>query len=134
MRPSIDEAMLATAAVWAARNTCSRLAVGAVLARDRRILSSGYNGAPAGLPHCVHEDEGPCAIAVHAEANALLFAGRHGASTLDTTMYCTHAPCLACSGLLLNAGVARVVYRQPFRSQDGLARLAAGGVKVERHG
>jgi dCMP deaminase len=127
MRPSIDEAMLDTAAVWARRSTCTRLAVGAVLAREGRVLSTGYNGAPAGLAHCVHEDEEPCTVAVHAEANALLFAARHGARTLDTTMYCTHAPCLACSGLLLNAGVARVVYRQPFRSQDGLARLAEGG-------
>jgi dCMP deaminase len=70
----------------------------------------------------------------HAEANALLFAGRHGASTLDTTMYCTHAPCLACSGLLLNAGVARVVYRMSYRSDEGLERLAAAGVKVQKHG
>jgi dCMP deaminase len=126
--------MLATAAVWAQRSTCSRLAVGAVLARDGRVLSTGYNGAPAGLPHCVHEADEPCSITVHAEANALLFAGRHGASTLDTTMYCTHAPCLACSGLLLNAGVARVVYRNWYRSDAGLERLAAAGVKVEKHG
>jgi len=80
-RPSIDEAMLDTPAVWARRSTCSRLAVGAVLARDNRVLSTGYNGAPASLPHCSHDDDQPRLITVHAEANALLFAGRHDAST-----------------------------------------------------
>jgi dCMP deaminase len=134
VRPTIDEAMLNTAWVWAMRSTCTRLAVGAVLARDDRVLSTGYNGAPTGLDHCVHEDEEPCSITVHAEANALLFAGRHGASTLGTTMYCTHAPCLGCSGLLLNAGVARVVYQEWYRSDLGLERLSLAGVKVEKHG
>jgi dCMP deaminase len=134
MRPSIDEAMLDTAAVWARRSTCTRLAVGAVLAREGRVLSTGYNGAPAGLAHCVHEDEEPCTVAVHAEANALLFAARHGVSTLGTDLFITHAPCLACSGLLLNAGVERVVYRDRFRSDAGIERLSAAGVKVERRG
>jgi len=132
-RPSVDEVMLETAAVWARLSTCSRLAVGAVLARDGRVLVTAYNGAPTGFDHCKHKLDQLSGVCVHAEANALLGAARHGLSTLDTTMFCTHAPCLACSGLLLNAGVTRVVYRERFKS-GGLARLAVAGVKVEHLG
>lgn len=129
-RPSIDDVMMQTAEVWAQRSTCSRLAVGAVLARGGRVLATAYNGAPAGQDHCVHANDDPCTLSVHAEANALLWAARHGVSTEGTTLYCTHAPCLGCSGLIVNAGVQTVIYRTDYRSQAGLNRLRGAGVHV----
>jgi dCMP deaminase len=129
-RPSQADMLLAVAATVATRATCSRLAVGAVLARDGRILSTGYNGAPAGRPHCQHLDDQPCTVAVHAEANALVFAARHGVATLDATLYATHAPCQACAGLIINAGISAVVYAHPFRSAAGLNLLRSAGIHV----
>lgn len=128
-RPGLDATMLAAAAVFAERATCTRLQVGAVLARDGRVLSTGYNGAPSGEGHC---DCGtsPCWLSVHAEANALLFAARHGVAALGATLYVTHAPCMNCAGWAINAGVAEVVYGQPYRSVEGLDRLRAAGVMV----
>lgn len=133
MRPSIDAVLLEVAGAFAARSTCSRLQVGAVLARAGRVLSAGYNGAPAGLPHCEHVDDAPCAASVHAEANALVAAARHGVAAEGAQLYCTHAPCLACAGLAVNAGLAAVVYAAPFRSTAGLELLAAAGVEVIPH-
>lgn len=131
-RPSIDQSMLDTAEVWSRRSTCSRLSVGAVLARDGRVLSCGYNGAPAGLDHCQHEDDESCKVSVHAEANALISAGRFGASTDGATLYLTHAPCLACSGLLINAGIKMVVYAKPYRNTDGILNLTDAGIEVHQ--
>lgn len=125
--------MLDTAEVWARRSTCSRLHVGAVLARDGRVLATAYNGAPVGLAHCDHQDDAPCTSSVHAEANALLWAARHGVNTSDSVMYCTHSPCLPCSSLMINAGVGEVVYRRDYRSQDGLNRLSEAGLLVRQH-
>lgn len=129
-RPSLDRMLLDVANVVATRSTCSRLHVGAVLARDGRILSTGYNGAPTGVPHCAHVDGQPCAVAVHAEANAVAFAARHGVTVEDATLYATHAPCAGCAGLIVNAGIRAVVYAEPFRSADGLNRLRVAGLDV----
>lgn len=130
-RPTEVEYLLDVAHVVATRATCSRLQVGAVLARDGRILSTGRNGAPSGLPHCEHLDDAPCAVSVHAEANALAFAARHGVATAGAALYVTHAPCRGCAGLLVNAGIAHVVYARPFRSADGADLLAAASVTCE---
>ncbi len=118
-RQSWDEYFLDLAGAASTRATCSRRKHGAVVVRDRRIVSTGYNGAPSGFPHC---DEGACpraqsdapqgrdyerCIAIHAEANALLFASpeeRRGA-----TVYCTGAPCFGCAKLIANSGIAEVV-------------------------
>lgn len=122
--------LLDVANVVAGRSTCSRLHVGAVLARDGRILSTGYNGAPTGAEHCAHVDDQPCATSVHAEANALVFAARHGVATDGAQLYATHAPCAGCAGLIVNAGIRAVVYAQPYRSAAGLDRLRAAGIHV----
>jgi dCMP deaminase len=131
-RPTIDETLMDIARVWSRRSTCPRLSVGAVLARDGRDLSGGYNGSPRGLPHCVHVDDEPCTDSLHAEENALLNAAYHGVSSRGTTLYCTHSPCKACAGRIINAGVVAVVYALPYRSDAGLARLAVAGVLVEK--
>lgn len=132
-RPSAERTLLDMAVVAATRSTCARLHVGAVLARDGRVLSTGYNGAPAGRPHCAHRDDRPCRTAVHAETNAVAFAARHGVTVEGATLYLTHSPCLGCAGLLINSGVAEVVYLEPYRSDDGIRELTAAGVTVRRY-
>lgn len=131
-RPELDQYMLDLARVVATRSTCSRLSVGAVLSRGGRVLSTGYNGAPSGQQHCRHFDDEPCRVAVHAEVNAIVQAARHGVATEGADLFLTHSPCLGCSGLLLNAGVVRVVFALDYRNADGADRLAAGGVTVEK--
>ena len=130
-RPSLDTTLLNAARVFAHRSTCQRLRVGAVLAVDSRIVSTGYNGVASGLPHCQHsDDDGQCLKAVHAEANVIAFAARNGISTEGSTLYVTHSPCLDCAKLLINAGVERVVYAEQYRSAAGLVLLERVGVPV----
>lgn len=120
------------ARVIAARATCSRLQVGAVLTRDGRVVATGYNGAPAGMPHCSHDgNEQRCTRAIHAERNVIGFAARHGVRTDQTTLYLTHAPCLDCASVLIAAGVVRVVYGETYRSDAGIVSLSEVGVTVE---
>ena len=104
-RPTRDETTMYVAQAIAERGTCCRLRVGAVICRDGRILATGYNGAPAGMPHCEHEkgDDTPCEVTVHAEANAIAFAARHGVRTEGAELHTTHSPCLTCAKLIINA-------------------------------
>ena len=125
-----------TAWRWAAEGTCQRLRVGAVLALDERTVATGYNGAPSGLPHCTHDlsasfdPEDRCKNAVHAEANVIAFAAKYGRSTNGTTLYITHAPCYACSGLLISSGIRRVVFDRYYRSTEGISQLDRAGIDV----
>lgn len=136
-RPSRDEVCVQIANLVGSRGTCLRARVGAAIARDGRILVTGYNGPPAGLAHC--DDPGgcdtndvgsPCTRAVHAEANCIAHAARHGISTEGATLYCTHLPCLKCAELTINAGIVRVVYSRDYRIKDGLSLLHQAGVDI----
>lgn len=131
-RPDRELLMMQTALLWSKRSTCSRLQVGAVLARDKRIVSIGYNGAPKGLPHCSHtaDDDSPCKTAVHAEANVMAFAARNGVSTEGTQLFTTHSPCTGCAQLLVNAGVEVVYYNIEFRDTFGIDFLRNAGIEV----
>ena len=133
-RISHDEQMLLHAQVAALRSTCTRLHVGAVLVKDENILSTGRNGTARGLPHCSCGPEAPCTATVHAEANAVAFAARRGGGTEGATLYATHAPCVRCAGLLINAGIVRVVFLDYYRDEEGLAMLMAARVLVEKLG
>lgn len=147
-------AMMQSAAIWAMRSTCSRAQVGAVLCTpDYRILISGYNGAPPGRPHCTHEctlpvicfrlpDEEhhvecgivqPCRESVHAEANAIAFAAKHGVGVEGAQLFTTLAPCLPCAMLLLTAGIARVVWRDEHRYMHGVELLDNAGLVVVKY-
>lgn len=130
-RVAWDEYFMLLAEQAAKRSTCSRLQVGAVIVQNRQVLSTGYNGAPRGLSHCVHNDDSPCTISVHAEANALIYAGSLPQCYLRE-MYITHAPCYDCSKLIINAGIDRVVYRDTYRSTAGLDLLREGDVYIEQ--
>jgi dCMP deaminase len=130
-RPSIDQTWLTVAGVIAQRGTCDRLHVGAVLTRDGRVVATGWNGAPAGQPHCAHDGlEESCTVSIHAERNVVGFAARFGIATGGTRLYVTHAPCLDCASVLVAAGVDSVVYGSEYRSLAGVRRLRECGVTV----
>jgi dCMP deaminase len=124
-RPSWDAYFMQIAHLVATRATCPRRSVGAVLVRDKRILATGYNGAPSGLPHCpdlgpTHEwptgclRAGHCIRALHAEQNALLQAAKIGVACDGATIYVTCQPCNACAKMVINAGIKRVIYEGEY--------------------
>jgi dCMP deaminase len=137
-RPSLDEYFMEIAMVVAKRSTCLRRQAGTVLVRDKRILSTGYNGAPAGLVHCLetgcpresfasgtyHE----LCRAVHSEQNAIIQAALHGVSTEGATLYCTHQPCALCAKMIINARIVRVVYREDYPDGESLRFLKQAGI------
>ncbi|GBC97463.1 Riboflavin biosynthesis protein RibD [bacterium HR16] len=154
-RPSWDEYFMRIAKEVATRATCPRRSVGAVIVLDRRILTTGYNGAPHGLAHCTEVGckivDGHCQRALHAEQNAILQAALNGVSTRGATVYVTCQPCNACAKMIINAGIERVVfegdYPDPFamelfeeaglelvRLRDGAAELLYPGRKRRERG
>jgi dCMP deaminase len=121
------------ATVVSRRSTCPRKAVGAVIAIDGRILSLGYNGTPAGLPHCTEVGcnvgpDGGCTRAVHAELNAIAFAAKQGISLDGSTLYVTISPCLKCAQAIINAGIIGVWYLKMYRDLSGISLLEEAGV------
>ena len=114
MRPTWDNYFINIALAVAERSTCDRAHVGAVLVRDKRILTTGFNGSPSGLPHCDTAGhllvDGHCVRTIHAETNAIIQAALHGVSTKGATCYVTHFPCINCTKSLINAGVEQIVY------------------------
>ena len=125
-RPDWDSYFMEIAQVVSKRSTCLRRSVGAVLVKDRQILATGYNGTPKGFPHCetvgclreqLHVPSGTkheLCRGIHAEQNAIIQAAVHGVSTNGATIYCTHQPCVVCAKILINAGIKRIVYANPY--------------------
>lgn len=137
LRPSIDATLMATAGVWQHRSTCDRNQVGVVISRENRIIATGYNGAPAGQPHCIHTGtplarQTGCLVAIHAEANALAYSARHGVMVQGATLYTTLSPCHACAQMIIAAGLKRVVYDRLYRDRAGLELLGESGIIVDR--
>ncbi len=118
----------------ATRATCPRKHVGAVIARDRTILSTGYNGSARGLPHCEDVgcdiEDGHCVSAVHAEANAIIQAARIGVSVAGAELYTTASPCWPCFKLIANAGISRVYYGEFYRDEKSLAVARQAGIEL----
>lgn len=131
-RPSPDQILISHAMLVSQRSTCPRLRVGAVIARESRVIASGYNGTPPGMAHCQHPNDAPCEDAVHAEANAVAFAARYGVSTKDATIYVTTAPCLRCAQLIIAAGITSLKYGMAYRSPAGIQLLKDARVNVVR--
>lgn len=151
-RPTRDQALMQVAEVFATRSTCSRAHVGVVIARDGRILSTGYNGAPAGMAHCDHTNEAKiifdpithkelygsagkppdpgCKVAVHAEANAIAYAAQHGIQLSGADLYSTYMPCLPCAQLVINSGIQRVLVRTLYRDRSGMRLLEAAQIEI----
>lgn len=132
-RPTESQTLMEAALLWSKRGTCSRLQVGAVIARDGRTVSSGYNGNPASLKHCEHLDDSPCKTAAHAEENAIVYAARAGVSTSGCTIYCTHAPCTMCARMIINSGIKKVVYQLDYRDSSGIDLLRQANVDVRKY-
>lgn len=126
IRPTWDEYFIKTAEMVATRATCDRRHVGAVIVKDKIILSTGYNGAPRGLSHCDDVDheisDGHCVRTVHAEANAIIQAARHGIAIEGSMIYLTTSPCYDCFKMIVNAGIRRVVYRDFYMSRYGASK------------
>ena len=130
-RISRDEFLEQTVLLVSQRSTCLRLQVGSLVARDGRILVTGYNGAPAGMPHCTPAFCGPdkpCIRTVHAEANCIAFAAKHGISLDGAFMYSTDSPCIECAKLIINAGIKGLHYQRPYRDEFPIKYLVEAGV------
>ena len=127
-----DHSYLQMAEVWAQNSYCKRRKVGALLVKDRMIISDGYNGTPSGFENICEEDGVTKPYVLHAEANAITKVAKSGNSSEGATLYVTASPCLECSKLIIQAGIKRVVYRDEYRLTDGIDLLKRAGVEVER--
>ncbi len=128
--------------VVARRSTCLRQKVGAVIVKDKRILATGYNGPPSGMPHCIdvgclRERLGvpsgeriELCNGLHAEQNAIIQAAKFGISIDGATMYTTHCPCITCAKMIINAGIKRVVYGREYADKRGLELLKKAGIEI----
>ena len=128
-----DQSYIEMAAVWARNSYCKRRQVGALLVKDRMIISDGYNGTPAGFENNCEDAEGVTRpYVLHAEANAITKVAKSGNSSSGATLYVTAAPCLECAKLIIQAGVRRVVYRDEYRLTDGIPLQRKAGEEVEQ--
>ena len=142
-RPDWKEYFMQITELVATRTTCSRRAVGAVVVKDNRILSTGYNGAPAGTAHCLDigcmreamkipsgERQELCR-GIHVEQNAIVQAARFGVSLFDSEIYVTTQPCITCAKLIVNVGIKKVIYKNPYPDNLALSFFKEAGVEVE---
>ena len=127
-----DHSYLQMAEVWAQNSYCKRRKVGALLVKDRMIISDGYNGTPSGFEDICEEDGVTKPYVLHAEANAITKVAKSGNSSEGATLYVTASPCLECSKLIIQAGIKRVVYRDEYRLTDGVDLLRRAGIEVEK--
>lgn len=143
-RPSWDDYFMKLAKLVASRSTCLRHNVGAVLVREKRILATGYNGAPPGMAHCLEigcirdklkipsGTRAEICRAVHAEQNAIIQCAVYGVSCQESTLYVTHQPCTICTKILIAAGVKRIVYEKPYPDEFAQSLLKEAKVRLEK--
>ena len=128
-----DQAYLRMAIEWAKLSYCKRKQVGAIIVKDKMIISDGYNGTPSGFVNCCENDAGETQwYVLHAEANAILKVASSTQSCKGATLYITLSPCKECSKLILQAGIIRVVYNKGYKDNSGLQFLEKAGVKIEQ--
>ncbi len=143
-RPSWDEYFLEMAGLVAKRSTCLRRMVGAVLVKEKRILATGYNGAPSGLKHCIEigcmrqklkvpsGERHELCRALHAEQNALIQSSLHGISVKGATLYATTQPCVICAKMLINAGIKEIVITQGYPDKLAMDFLKEAKIKIRK--
>ena len=140
-RPTWDEYFMSITVMVAKRSTCLRRHVGAVIVKDKRILSTGYNGAPSGVPHCEatgclrqnqdipsgqrHE----LCRGLHAEQNAIIQAAYHGITIQGATLYCTNKPCVICTKMIINAGIRKIFYQEGYNDELAGQMLTEAGIE-----
>ncbi len=141
-RPPWDEYFMSIAQLVAGRSTCLRRSVGAVIVKDRRILATGYNGAPAGLPHCEetgcireklnvpHGERHELCRGIHAEQNAIIQSANYGTGISGSAIYTTHHPCSVCAKMIINAGINRVISADGYPDELASELLAQAGIPV----
>lgn len=126
-----DKAYLRIASEWSKLSYCQRKQVGAIIVRDRMIISDGYNGTPSGFENCCEDTEGLTQwYVLHAEANAILKVARSTQSCENATLYITLSPCKECSKLIHQSGIKRVVYKNGYRDTSGIDFLVKAGIEV----
>jgi dCMP deaminase len=142
VRPSWDEYFLDIVNLVARRSTCLRRSVGSVLVKEKRILATGYNGAPSGLKHCVDigclrakmnissGERHELCRGLHAEQNAIIQSALHGISVREATLYCTNQPCIICSKMIINAGITRIVFKDGYRDPMAEDILKEAGIEI----
>ena len=127
-----DKAYLRMAHEWGKLSHCKRKQVGAIIVKDRMIISDGYNGTPTGFENCCEDEEGYTKwYVLHAEANAILKGAASTQSCKGATLYVTLSPCTECSKLIHQAGIVRVVYSRAYKDNSGLKFLEQAGVRTE---
>ncbi len=133
MMEKFDQSYLEMASVWAQNSYCKRRKVGALLVKDKMIISDGYNGTPSGFENICEDENGITKpYVLHAEANAITKVAKSGNNSLGATLYVTAAPCLECAKLIIQAGISRVVYKDEYRLTDGVDLLRKAGITVEK--
>ncbi len=143
-RPDWNQYFMSIAELVASRSTCLRRKVGAVIVKDKRILATGYNGAPSGIRHC---EETGClreklnvpsgqrhelCRGLHAEQNAIIQAALHGVEIKDSDLYCTNQPCIICTKMIINAGIKRIFYKNGYPDELSLEMLNEAGIELIR--
>jgi dCMP deaminase len=129
----------------AQRSTCTRRAVGAIIVKDKRILSTGYNGAPTGIRHCLEVgclreslqvpsgERHELCRGIHAEQNAIIQAAYHGVSVKDALLYCTNQPCAICAKMIINAGIKKIYYQSGYTDALAQEMLTEAGIDLIKH-
>jgi dCMP deaminase family protein len=131
-KSAVDYRYLRMARIWAENSYCKRRQVGALVVKDKMIISDGYNGTPSGFENVCEDEEGITKpYVLHAEANAITKLARSGNNSEGSTLYVTASPCIECAKLIIQAGIRRVVYAEKYRLTDGIDLLTRAGVEVE---
>ena len=126
----LDKRYLRMARIWSENSYCTRRKVGALIVKDKMIISDGYNGTPSGFENvCELEDGTTKGYVLHAEANAITKVAKSGNSSLGATLYVTTSPCLECAKLIIQSGIKRVVYSEKYRIDDGIKLLERAGIE-----
>lgn len=129
----LDQRYLKMAMIWSQNSYCKRRQVGALLVKNKMIISDGYNGTPSGFENvCEDENDQTKPYVLHAEANAITKVAKSGNSSNNATLYVTSSPCLECSKLIIQAGIRRVVFTESYRLDDGINLLKRAGIEVKQ--
>jgi dCMP deaminase len=127
----LDERYMRMAKIWAENSYCVRRQVGALIVKDKMIISDGYNGTPVGFENiCENEDGFTKPYVLHAEANAITKIARSNNNSYGATLYVTTSPCIECAKLIIQAGIVRVVYGEEYHMTDGIDLLKRAGIEV----
>ena len=129
---TLDRRYLRMASIWAENSYCVRRKVGAILVKDKMIISDGFNGTPSGFENVCEENDTTKPYVLHAEASAITKVARSNNSSDGATLYITASPCLECAKLIIQSGIKRVVYNELYRISDGIDLLRRAGVEVDQ--